>query len=436
MKTLQNDSALRSVNPGEKQRKEIRDIHYEREKHTSLSRKIFQNIYLITTLIIALLFSCTSKEPFQWKNAEPETLGFSSEKLNAMKDTLAAHKTSSILVIRDDRIILEWYAPGWGADKPHGTASLAKALVGGMSLLLAIDDGKMNADDHVSRFVPEWKNDPLKSKITIRHLATHSSGLEDAEITEKDIAEAKASGIVMKDKHMDIPGWKGNFWRKDPDPFSMARDHAPVIFTPGTSYHYSNPGMAMLAYAVTSSYQGTEVKDIRSLLRDRIMEPIGITEKEWSVGYGKTYNVNGLDLVANWGGAAFTPRAAARIGRLMLNKGSWEGKQLISRKQVETVVKYAGTTVPSRDGEATYAAASGLAWYTNFDGVWQNAPRDLFFGSGAGNQVMIVIPSMKMIIVRNGEDMHNHAKGEAYHHGYVHYLMNPLMDAFTDRQKK
>jgi len=36
----------------------------------------------------------------------------------------------------------EWYAPGWDADKKHGTASLAKALVGGMSLVLALDDGR------------------------------------------------------------------------------------------------------------------------------------------------------------------------------------------------------------------------------------------------------------------------------------------------------
>ena len=387
---------------------------------------------LFFILLLPLFLPDISGQSFKWENGVPENLGFSSEKLNAMRDTLANHKTSSILVIRNDKIILEWYAPGWDADKKHGTASLAKALVGGMSLVLALDDGRMNVDDPVCKYIPEWKNDQEKSKITIRQLATHSSGIEDSEISEKDIAEAKALGIQMKDKHMDIPGWKGNFWRQDPDPFTMSRDFAPVTFTPGTSYQYSNPGMALLAYAVTSSYRGTEYKDIRSLLRDRIYQPIGLKENEWQVGYGKTFKVNDLELVANWGGAAFTPRAAARIGRLMLNKGNWDGKQLISSSWVEKVVKYAGTPLPSRAGEETYAAACGLAWYTNFDGVWQRAPRDLFFGSGAGNQIMIVIPSLNMIIVRNGEDMHNQAKREAYHHGYIHYLINPLMDAYIE----
>jgi CubicO group peptidase (beta-lactamase class C family) len=382
-------------------------------------------------LLLVIFLSNISGQPFDWKDALPEDMGFSSEKLNAMKDTLANHKTTSILVIRNDKIVLEWYAPGWDADKNHGTASLAKALVGGMSLLLALDDGRMNVDDPVCKFVPEWKDDPLKSKITIRQLATHSSGIEDSERSEKDIAEAKALGIPMKDKHMDIPGWKGNFWRQDPDPFTMARDHAPVIFTPGTSYQYSNPGMAMLAYAVTASYEGTSVKDIRTLLRERIMLPIGINESEWSVGYGKTFPINGLDLVANWGGASFTPRAAARIGRLMLNKGNWDGKQLISSSLAETVVKYAGTPLPPRNPK-NIAQACGLAWYCNFDGAWERAPRDLFSGAGAGNQTLIVIPGMNMIVVRNGDDMYDPRKGEGFNYGVVKYLVNQLMDAYIE----
>ncbi|HVW60426.1 MAG TPA: serine hydrolase domain-containing protein, partial [Puia sp.] len=259
-------------------------------------------------ILFTVLFCCVhaKSQSFDWGNATPEEQGYSSQKIQAMRDTLAAHKTTSILVISNDKIILEWYAPGWER-KQHGTASLAKALVGGMSLLLALNDGRMQVDDPVCKFIPEWKNDPLRSKITIRHLATHSSGIEDAEITQKDIDEAKARGIEIKDKHMDIPGWKGSFWRKDPDPFTVSRDQAPVLFQPGTDEAYSNPGMAMLAYAVTASYQGTQYKNIRTLLSDRIYKPIGIKDNEYSIGYGKTYPVNGLELVANWGGASFTP---------------------------------------------------------------------------------------------------------------------------------
>jgi CubicO group peptidase (beta-lactamase class C family) len=387
--------------------------------------------YIIFLCILLLIPDKACPQSFEWKNASPETEGFSSEKLNAMRDTLAMYRTTSILVIRNDKIILEWYAQGWNASRKHGTASLAKALVGGISLALAMNDGRMQIDDPACKYIPEWKDDQQKSQITIRHLATHSSGIEDSELSEEDINFAKSRGIIIKDTHMDIPGWKGIFWRRDPDPFSVSRDNAPVLFPPGTSYQYSNPGMAMLSYAVTASYKGTEFKDIRTLLRERIYQPVGINDADWDIGYGQTYKVNGLDLVASWGGGSFTPRAVARIGRLMLNNGNWEGKQLIDPNLISMVTKYAGTPLPPRD-EKQPAPACGLAWYNNFDGIWSRAPRDLFLGSGAGNQTLIVIPSLKMIIVRNGENMYDPEEGEGHFYGVVKYLVNMLMDAFME----
>jgi len=388
--------------------------------------------YLTIIIFFVFVVSNLHGQSFKWKSALPEEEGFSSKKLYAMRDSLAAHKTTSIIVIKNDKIVLEWYAPGWDPSKRHGTASSAKALVGGMSLLLALTDGRLRPDDYAWKFIPQWKDDPLKSKITIRQLATHSSGIDDAELSDQDIAEAKAKGIVIKDQHMDLPGWKGNFWKRTPDPFTLSRDDAPILYTPGTKNSYSNPGMAILSYAITASYKGTRYKDIRMLLQERIFRPIGMKDDEWKIGYGTTYHVDGLDLVANWGGASFLPRGAARIGRLMLHKGNWDGKQLIDSNWVKCVTAYAGMPLPPRGSAKDISPAHSLAWYTNFDGVWPRAPRDLFFGSGAGNQTMMVIPSMQMIIVRNGQDMHDESKGEPYQYGYVNYLINPLMDSYVN----
>jgi len=386
----------------------------------------------LSALIVSIFCSLSvSGQSFDWREAKPEDAGFSSEKINALRDSMAAHKTSGLLVIRKDRIVLEWYAPGYDRNRKHSTASLAKALVGGMSLLLALDDGRLSAEDPVSKYIPSWKNDPLKSMITIRHLATHSSGIEDAEVNGKEAAEYKEKGITIKDRHMDIPGWKGNFWRQKPDPFTISRDSAPVIFTPGTSYHYSNTGMALLAYAVTSSYSGTDVKDIRTLLKERIMRPIGVSDDDWSIGYGKAFTVDGLNLVANWGGGNYTPRAIARVGRLMLRRGNWEGMQLVDSALIDFVTAYAGTPEPPRHSKEPNLA-SGLAWYTNYDGIWPKAPRDLFAGSGAGNQTLIIIPSLDMIIVRNGQDMYDPVKGEGHFYGVMTILVNQLMDALTE----
>jgi len=54
----------------------------------------------------------------------------------------------------------------------------------------------------------------------------------------------------------------------------ISRDQAPVLCEPGTRLHYSNPGIAMLGYAMTAALKDGPAKDIRSLLRDRVLRPI------------------------------------------------------------------------------------------------------------------------------------------------------------------
>ncbi|MFQ6131757.1 MAG: serine hydrolase [Armatimonadota bacterium] len=352
--------------------------------------------------------------PFEWRTASPESQGMSSAKLGQLRDGLAARGTKTLLVVRGDRIVYEWYAEGFGPTRQHYTASLAKALVGGVSLMLALNDGRIAVDDPAHRYIPAWRDHPQKSKITIRHLATHSSGIEDAE--QDDLP------------HNQLPGWKGQFWKRDPDPFTIARDQAPVVFEPGTQYAYSNPGMAMLAYAVTASLKGAPQSDIRSLLAERIMRSIGVPDGEWSIGYGRTYEVDGLKLVANWGGGGYTARAVARVGRLMLRKGNWDGRQLVDPKWVEQVTAYAGTPLPERP-PGNPQPGSGLGWWTNFDGVWPSVPKDAFAGAGAGNQILLVVPSLDLIVVRNGSQLGNEAQGEGFWGGLERYLFEPLMQA-------
>ncbi|UCD53102.1 MAG: serine hydrolase [Phycisphaerales bacterium] len=371
---------------------------------------------------------CVAAEPFEWQIVWPTTQGFSPEKLDALRDSLAQRGTKALLIVRNDKIVCEWYAPGHGVEKKHYTASMAKALVGGMSLLVALNDGLIAVDDPAWRYIPQWANDPVRSKITIRHLATHSAGIEDAEASEQDRLAARQRGVTLTAEHMSLPGWKGGFWRQEPDPFTLARDEAPVIFTPGTQYAYSNPGMGMLSYAVTASLKGSPYSDIRTLLRDRIMRPIGVRDSAWSIGYGKTFEVDRLRLVANWGGGSYTARATARVGLLMLHKGNWQGKQLIESRWVEEVVRPAGTPLPGQP-PGNPQPASGLGWWTNADGVWPQVPRDAFAGAGAGNQVLLVVPSLDLIVVRNGANLYDPSQGKGFWGGLERHLFNPLMAA-------
>ena len=361
----------------------------------------------------ALLLACGGAllcaQTMEWATISPTQAGLDPVKLEAWRSSLAAHRTTGLIVIRRGRIALEWYAPEWNADRPHGTASMAKALVGGMSLTVAMSEGLIAPGDLASKYIPEWRTDPLKSKITIQQLATHTSGISDAE--QDDVP------------HDQLTGWKGDFWKRTPDPFSIAIRLAPVLFPPGTQNEYSNPGMAALSYAITASLKGGE---IRTLLKERVYDPLGIPAQAWTLGYGRAYELDGLKLYANWGGATFTARAAARIGQLMMRQGQWNGRELIRREVVKQALTDQKMPHPPRTATDP-APASGLAWYVNADGVWPAAPRDTFAGAGASHQMIVVAPSLDLIVVRNGDALSENK--EEFWGPVYELLMKPLMGA-------
>ncbi len=414
-----------------------------------MKKKIWSNLSSASIFIFFLLLiswnqpekkekSDVSATPgFEWDYVSPESQGMSSQKLDDMKEVLAEKDTKKLLIIKNDKVIYEWFAKGWkDSEKKHYSASLAKALVGGMSLLAAVDDGYISLDDAAFKYIPQWKTSGSKSTVTIRHLATHTSGIEDAEASEKE----KKTLAEGSDKHMELPGWKGQFWRKEPDPFILARDSASVIFTPGSQYAYSNPGIAMLTYAVTASLKESPYKEVQTYLREQIYEPIGIDETEYSLGYVKIYTAGDLQLVPSWGGGSFTANSIARIGLLMLHKGNWMGKQLINPLSIEKVIRYWDTALPATLSEyegntrndANPIPATTSGWYSNFDGIWGHVPRDAFSGGGAGNQHLFVIPSLNMVIVRMGDNLYDESAGEGFWKGAEKYLLNPIMDAIEE----
>lgn len=379
-----------------------------------------------------------NESSFRWHYDTPENQGFSSDELMKMTEMLAAKGTKKFLVIRNDKVIHKWFADGWEDSlRAHYTASLAKALVGGMSLMAAIDDGYLTPDEAACHYIPQWKKDGRKSMITIRQLATHTSGIEDAEATSKELENMSPNANA----HFDIPGWKGQFWKQNPDPFTVARDSAPVIFIPGDKYAYSNPGIGMLTYAVTSAISKSGYKSVRNYLNERIFRSLGINEKDASIGYGKSFNVENLSVVPSWGGGSFTADAIARIGLLILHKGNWQGTQLIDTAVVNMTTSYAGTALPVNPvnfpsdnfrNEKNPVPATTAGWYSNFDGTWPYVPRDAIAGGGAGNQHLFVIPSLNLVIVRMGDKLYDEQKDERFWLGAEKYILNPLMNAIKE----
>ncbi len=368
----------------------------------------------LSVLLLLLLPAAALAAAWEWPSASPESQGLNPSALDSAWAVLKDHHTTALLVIRHDRVVFERYAPGFDRSKPHYTASLAKALVGGLSLMLAMDDDRIRPDDLASQYVAQWRDDPAHKGITVRHLATHTSGIEDAE--QDDIP------------HNRLTGWKGDFWKRLPpprDPFTLSRDQAPVLEKPGTRFRYSNPGMAMLGTCVTASLKGQPDENLRSLLKHRVMDPLNVPGNQWSVGYNSVSKVDGLPLVATWGGGAYSPDAVARVGRLLLHRGQWEDQQLLDPDVVASALKPSG--MPGH---------SGLGWWVNQgdDGtrLWKSAPDDAFGGAGAGHQFLMVVPSLDLIVVRNGDALDPNLD---FHDALDQFVIAPLMKAIsTDRQ--
>jgi CubicO group peptidase (beta-lactamase class C family) len=101
----------------------------------------------------------------------------------------------------------------------------------------------------------------------------------------------------------------------------------------------------------------------------------------------------------------------------MLRKGNWQGTQLFSSAWASQLV-----------ARAVPVSNSGLGWWTNLDGDWPALPRDAYAGAGSGHQLLLVVPSLNLIVVRNGGELMSQVDFWA---GLEEYVFEPLMNAIT-----
>lgn len=309
-----------------------------------------------------------------WAEATPAQLGIDGDLLDELADEAEAANSDCFLVARNGRVAGEWYWRGTDADDAHEvysvTKSIASTLVG-----LAVGDGDLDLDEPVADHVPEWRDTPSDG-VTVRNLLSQDSG------RQRDLGTDYLAVIAAPDRTAYSVG---------------LGQSAP----PGTTWAYSNTAVQVLE-PVLSGATGTDPADYA---RDRLFEPLGMDDTRL------TDDLSGRATLAF--GAQTTCRDLARFGLLVLAEGRWDGEQLLPEGWV------AEATAPSTELNVAY----GYLWWLNQQGriassalavsadgddrtaegrQVPDAPTDLVWALGLGNQILQVHPATGTIVVRIG----------------------------------
>ena len=313
------------------------------------------------SLLLALTFASTARVSAQSARAlprsTPEQQGIPSSSILAFvqaADT-SVDTMNSFMLVRHGHVVAEgWWKP-YDANTPHSLFSLSKSFTS-TAVGLAIAEGKLSLDDQVLKFFPEdapaAPSENLRA-MRVRDLLRMSAGHQ----TEGEWWQGAA---------MQVPS--GERLTK------MFLAH-PVPFKPGSHFLYNSPATYMLS-AIVQKATGMTVLDY---LRPRLFDPLGFENPTWVSSLdGVTFGAVGLSV---------RTEEIARLGQLYLQKGVWNGRQLIPAAWVAeaTKVQTSNGSSPNSDWDQGYGYQ-----------FWQS--RHGYRGDGAFGQYMIVLPEYDAVV--------------------------------------
>jgi len=343
-----------------------------------MKRKIIQ--YSIIAFIGLTIFSCKKDDIQRTYTYNPpkqindglevsslDSEGFNINLIEYLIDNINGGKYKfihSVLIIRDEKMVLEEYFGGYDQNMPNNmysaTKSLCSALVG-----IAIDKQYIKSvNDPIKGYLSEYADVDWtgKENITIQHLLTMSAGLEwdewSAPYTSPENSHSRMSQSPEQVKYV------------------LQRR---VVSEPGSRFVY-NSGLVVTLGKIVSNSTDMELDTFATRY---LFKPLGIKRHHWYIYPSGIYLTSGnLEL---------TSRDMAKFGLLYLNNGKWKGKQIISEDWVRQSVK-----------------SHISPWYETFYGyLWWKKPLLMLDGQrlegysaeGFGGQLIFVLPSYNMVVV-------------------------------------
>lgn len=264
------------------------------------------------------------------------------ERVIHLNDSLYA---SEILLVQEGKELLYWKDPSC-AVTTLGTASMVKSWTG-LAIGTLIDRGLIKSvDEKVCQWLPEWK-DGCRKNVTVRHLLTMTAGFN---------RRGGASGILAQD---------------DNNTYVL---NTKMDTVPGIRFGYSNESVQLLGI-ILERVSGMEAD---RYFKKYLFEPLGMDNTH----LGK--DQSGKNWVT-YGGCTSTVSDAARIGELILGRGRYKGRQVVSEKWIEEMLT-----------PGTLAPYYGYLWWVDHKGKYVT-----YAAMGDPGVMTIIYPQLDLVFVRN-----------------------------------
>lgn len=298
----------------------------------------------------ALPRSTTEKESVSSQNI--------SNYLKAVKEN--KQDLHSLMILRHGKIIAEYWSDDNAPDKKHIMNSVSKTFTS-MAVGFAVSENRLKLSDRVISFFPDdlpEKISPFLTELRVRDLLTMSVGHEtDPTKTIRSQSE----------------NWEKIFLS------------TPIIYEPGTRFVYNS----MATYMLSAIIQKVTGEKLINYLYPRLFRPLGIIGAEWESG---PTGVN----AGGWG-LYIKTEDMAKLGQLLLQKGSWNGKQLLPETWIAEATTAKIIQPPAWVSPDTKAENSD--WMQGYGYQIWLCRHNAFRADGANGQFIIVIPEKDAVIV-------------------------------------
>ena len=306
------------------------------------------------------------------------------------------HNIHSILIIKDGKLVFEEYFEGekfklgrytgeygFNRDDLHTLCSATKSFTSAL-LGIAMDKGYIaSVDMKVFDFFPENSDllslTPAKGNLTVRHLLTMTSGLQWDD-------ESTSYYDPVNDMYQ-------LFTRSDPMRFILSKD---LVKTPGTFFEYANCNTNLLGEIV---HRAAKIR--LDLFCDSLLfSKLCIKVYEWQKIKP--------EIIFTSGDLMLRPRDMAKFGQLFLNKGVWNGEQVISE---EWCTQSTSSHIYPNDYSSSFKWSDGYGfqWWQK-DYSYNRKVYHSYFASGWGGQLIIIIPEFETVIVFTGGNYYTDEK--------------------------